>query len=186
MSPGYYRLLFGLAASLSLILAGCGSDRPPETAADPVTGAVPAPPPASADNTDQTLWTILGLAKRASQQDNGPQTGAAVSPILWQATQDTLSFAGFASADPMLGLFLTHWYSPPGKPDERLQVSVFILSRALRSDSIAVSVKRQVRSPAGQWENTPVAREVVSGLESAILLRARQIHAEGYRNTMYK
>jgi hypothetical protein len=188
MSIGYYRLLFGLAASLSLVLAGCGSNRPAESAADPVTGAMATPPPASAneDNTDATLWTMLGLAKRASQRNIGPQTGAAVSPILWQATQDTLSFAGIASDDPMAGLFVTKWYSAPGKPNEQLQVSVFVLSRALRSDSVAVTVKRQVRSPTGQWSDTPVARDVVSGLENAILQRARQIHAERYRDTMYK
>lgn len=189
MSPGYYRLLFGFAASLSLILAGCGSGRPVETAADPVTGVIPAAPAASRgddDKTDATLWTVLGLAKRDSERRLGPRTGDAVSPILWQATTDTLNFAGIASEDPMAGLYVTNWYSPPGKPNEQLQVSVFVLSRALRSDSIGVAVKRQVRSPTGQWSDTPVARDVVTGLENAILLRARQIHAERYRDTMYK
>lgn len=189
MSPGYYRLLFSFAASLSLILAGCGSGPPVETAADPVTGVLPTAPAASrgeADNTDATLWTLLGLAKRSSERDVGPQTGARVSPILWQATQETLKFAGISSEDPMQGLYVTDWYSPTGKPNERLQVSVFVLSRALRSDSVAVTVKRQVRSPSGQWDDTPVARDVVSGLETAILLRARQIHAERYRDTVYK
>jgi hypothetical protein len=66
-----------------------------------------------------------------------------------------------------------------------LKVSVFILSRALRSDSLAVTVDRQVRSPAGDWSDSPISREAVSDLETAVLLRARQIHAERYRNTMY-
>jgi hypothetical protein len=48
-----------------------------------------------------------------------------------------------------------------------------------------VTVERQVRSPSGEWRDTPVARDVVAGLENAILLRARQIHAERYRGTMY-
>ena len=188
MSAGYYRPLFGLAASLSLILAGCGSGPPVETAADPVTGALPTRPAARAndDNTDATLWTLLGLAKRSSEREIGPQTGAKVSPILWEAAHETLNFAGTSSEDPMQGIYVTNWYSPPSKTDERLQVSVFVLSRALRSDSVAVTVKRQVRSPTGQWDDTPVARDVVTGVETAILLRARQIHAERYRDTVYK
>ena len=190
MSARYYGLLLGVVASLSLLTAGCGSQRPANIAADPVTGAIPTPPvvertPGEPD-TEATLWTVLGLAKRESERNVGPQTGTTVSPVLWQATQDTLRFAGFAAEDPMTGLLVTEWYSPPGKPNERLRVSVFILSRALRSDSLTVTVERQAGAPGGQWRDTPVARDVVTGLESAILQRARQIHAERYRNTMYK
>ena len=85
----------------------------------------------------------------------------------------------------MTGLLVTDWYSPKDKTRERLRVSVFILSRALRSDSLSVSVERQVRSPAGDWSDAPISREAVADLENAVLLRARQIHAERYRNTMY-
>lgn len=189
MSARYYGLLLGLAASTSLLTAGCGSDRARQ-AADPVTGRLPTPivaPQAAArdpDRTDETLWSWLGLGKRRSESDAGPQTGGSVSPVLWVAARDALEFAGTASEDPMTGLLMTNWYSPPAKPNERLRVSVFILSRALRSDSVTVTVERQERSPAGQWTDTPVARDVVAGLENAILLRARQIHAERYRSTI--
>lgn len=194
MSAGYYRLLFGVAASLSLAslsltVAGCNPNWPNTVTPSPAPAAVPAAGVArntDTMNTEATLWTVLGLAKPESEQQIGPQTGNTVSPILWQATQDTLQFAGFASEDPMIGLLVTNWYSPPGKPAERLRVSVFVLSRALRSDSIAVTVERQASSAVGQWNDTPVARDVVTGLENAILLRARQIHAERYRDTVYK
>ena len=43
-------------------------------------------------DTEATIWTMLGLAKKEAQQDPGPQTGSTVSPILWQATLDTLEF----------------------------------------------------------------------------------------------
>ncbi len=65
-------------------------------------------------------------------------------------------------------------------------MSIFILSRSLRSDSLSLTVERQARSPTGQWGDAPVARDVVTGLESAILQRARQIRAERYRDTVYK
>jgi hypothetical protein len=187
MSARYYRLLLGVAASLPLIVAGCFG-RPAEIAADPVTGAMPRPPVAKSataePDTDATIWTALGLAKRESERNIGPQTGATVSPVLWQAALDTLNFAGFNSEDPMSGLLVTNWYAPRGKPQERLRVVVFISSRALRSDSMNVTVERQERSPAGEWRDTPVARDAVVELENAILLRARQIHGERYRNTM--
>jgi len=185
MSPRYYGLLLGVAASLPLIVAGC-SGRPADSVIDPVTGAMPRPPVAktNTDDTDATIWTVLGLAKRESERNIGPQTGSTVSPVLWQATLDTLNFAGFNSEDPMSGLLVTNWYAPRGKPQERLRVIVFITSRALRSDSMTVTVERQERSPAGEWRDTPIARDAVVELENAILLRARQIHAERNRSTM--
>ena len=187
MSFRHYRPLLGVAASLSLLTAvGCSSSR--DAKVDPVTGA---PPPQAAaravsmwDDTDTTLWTLLGLAKRESESSIGPQTGSGVSPELWLAAQETLHFAGTSSEDPMAGLFVTEWYSPPANRAQRLRVSAFITSRALRSDSLAVTVERQERSPDGQWRDTPVARDVVAGLENAILQRARQIHAQRYRGTM--
>lgn len=188
MSIRHYHLLLGLAASLSLLVAGCGST-PSEKGIDPITGAAPAALPGSktaadTDNTDETLFTLLGLAKRQSELNWGPQTGGGVSPILWVAAHDALHFAGISSEDAMTGLLVTNWYTPPANPSERLRVSVFITSRALRSDSLAVSVERQERGADGQWHPTPVAKDVVTGLETAILLRARQLHAERYRSTM--
>ena len=110
----------------------------------------------------------------------------AVSPVLWEAARDTLGFAGFSSEDPMTGLLVTNWYSPAGKTNERLRINVFILSRALRSDSLSVTIDRQEQSRSGGWTDTPVSTETVSNLETEILLRARQIHAERYRSTYYQ
>lgn len=193
MSVRHYRPLLGLAASISLflpgllpaLLAGCGSDS--GAGLDPVTGARPTQPAAvtaaAQDDSDQTIFTLLGLAKRESQRNIGPITGTGVSPVLWEAVHDALRFAGISSEDPMTGLLITKWYSPPGNPSERLKVTAFITSRALRSDSLAVSVKRQVNSN-GQWQDAPVASDVATGLQNDILLRARQIHAERYRANM--
>jgi Domain of unknown function (DUF3576) len=189
MSLRHYRLLLALAASLPLILAGCSAS-PPETGADRIASAAPAHPAArqaksDAEDTDETLWTWLGFARRQPEHSVGPQTGATVSPLLWQATHDALHFAGVNAEDPITGVVETKWYSPPDKPDERLRVTVFILSRVLRSDSIAISVTREVRGPDGTWRKTPVAREVVAGIDNAILMRARHLHAERYREMHY-
>lgn len=126
-------------------------------------------------DTEATLWTVLGLAKKGSVKEPGPQTGRTVSPILWQAAHDTLDFVKYTSEDPLTGSIVTDWYSPPGKPDERFRINVFILSRALHSDSLTVTVDRQVLGASGEWTETTIARQVETDLETAILDRARQL-----------
>jgi hypothetical protein len=192
MPAPYYRALLVIAASVSLATAGCGSDNP-FAGIDPVTGA----PPKIAANTQKNvatergemdtegnIFTFLGMAKRPSEQRIGPQVGDQVSASLWLAAHDTLNFVGVASEDPLTGMLVTDWYSPRGKPNERLKVSVFILSYALRSDSLAVSIDREERGPDGQWTVSTVDRQTITDLENAILQRARQIHAETYRSTV--
>lgn len=176
MPVRYYRLLPALAASL-LLLAGCTATR--VTQADASAADLPqANQQASAGedgmDTEGSIWTLLGIAKKP-QHMPGPQTGAGVSPELWQATLDTLSFASLDAADPQTGLAVTDWYSPKGKPDERLRITAFIKSRTLRSDSIVVTVERQSRT-GGQWQDAPVAQKLVDDLENDILQRAREVH----------
>jgi hypothetical protein len=193
MTARYYRASFGLVASLSLLLAGCGSERAGVSAdsappSSPVNGAqlaaVQKPP--LAEDTSATLWSLIGIGQKKKNLDEelGPQTGRTVSPVLWQAALDTFQFAGNTSQDPNSGLLVTKWYSPPNQPDERLRVSVFVLSRALRSDSIAITVDRETRAAGGEWQKAPVAQDVVDGLEGAILTRAQQIHAQHYLTTL--
>jgi Domain of unknown function (DUF3576) len=181
MSAAHYRLPTAFAASLSLLLAGCGSSPPggSPVAAEVTPGAANAQPagkdPPAGIDTDATLWTVLGLAKKPSEHQPGPQTGSTVSPILWQAAHDTLNFVKFSSEDPLTGLIVTDWYSPKDKPNERYKINVFVLSRELRSDSVAVTVDRQERSATGQWVATTIARKVEDDLETAILRRAGQL-----------
>jgi hypothetical protein len=185
MSGRYYRLPSAVAAILSLLLGGCGwihkSD--PATATNPPVSAEQqaSAEPSDGMDTEATIWTILGLADKPSKLRAARLTGDEVSPILWQAVHDTLNFATIESQDPKTGLLVTDWYSPKDKPNERLRITAFIKSRALRSDSIAVSIERQVRAPTGQWQDSTVAKEVVTDLENDILQRARQIHAANLR-----
>ncbi|HTQ32730.1 MAG TPA: DUF3576 domain-containing protein [Stellaceae bacterium] len=176
----HYRLLVGIAASLSLLLGACTAAK--TTQSDAVVAQLPKPEQqqASADvddglDTETTIWQLIGIAKKPSKIP-GPQTGPGVSPVLWQASLDTLNFADFDSQDPQAGLIVTKWYSPKSKPTERLRVTVFIKSRALRSDSLFVTVERQTRGADGQWKDSTVANDVANNLENDILEEARQIH----------
>ncbi len=174
MSSAYYRLLLASAASLSLALAGCGGGR---TSYPP---AAPGAQKAAADESDEldteaTIWTVLGIAKERPRHEPGPKTGAAVSPVLYQAALDTFNFTKFETQDPVTGALTTEWYSPPGKPDERFKANILILSRVLHSDSVAVIVRRQQRNADGVWADTTIDKSVPEHLQAAILTRARQL-----------
>jgi hypothetical protein len=129
-------------------------------------------------DTESTIWTVLGLAKKPSAHPPGPRTGNTVSPILWQAALDTLSFVKFSTQDPLTGELVTEWYSPQGKTNERYKIDVFVLARTVRSDAVAVTVRREELSPTGQWTETTIARKVEDDLETAILRRAGQLKRE--------
>ena len=182
MPVAHYRFSTALAASLSLTIAACGlqpvgwSD-PPDA---PNTQQASTAEPSEID-TEASIWTVLGIAKKESQRNPGPQTGATVSPILWQAALDTLNFVKFASEDPVAGSLVTDWYSPPNKPNERYKINVFILSRTLHSDSLAVTVTRQALLGDGNWLETTIARKVETDIENAILERAGQLKRQWMR-----
>jgi hypothetical protein len=173
MSIAYYRLPSTLLASLSLLLAACAHE-PSQEAALP-SPQKPVAHKATGIDTDATIWTLLGLAKKRPPPASGPRLGSTVSPVLWQAAHDTLDFVPIASEDPLTGVLATEWYSPKDKPDERFKIAVYVLSRALQSSSLAVRVQRQTKSPEGRWVDAPVGRKIDVELENAILDRARQI-----------
>ena len=179
MSFVHYRLSAAVATSLSLAVAACATIQSSEQAQPvaPTTQQASTSAPSEMD-TEATIWTILGFAKKESERHPGPQTGSTVSPILWQAALDTLDFVKLASEDPLVGSLVTDWYSPAGKPNERYRVNVFILARSLRSDAIAVTVTREARLGDGNWLETTIARQVETDLENAILSRARQLKHE--------
>lgn len=190
MSIRHYRLFPLVAASAALLVAGCGVKRPTDDAIEVRSRlAVNTQKQVVADpdgmDTEATILTVLGLAKKPSKRTVGPQVGDEVSPSLWNATHDTLSFLPIASEDMTAGFVVTDWYSPRGKSNERLRITIYILSRALRANSLSVRIEREESSPGG-WKPAPVAQQTVTDLENAILQRARQIHAETYQNETYE
>ncbi len=176
MSALHYRFLLPLAAILALALGGCGSE-PHRAVANGEKAVANAH---SGIDTDATIWSILGLAPEHPDREPGPKTGPGVNPILWQAARDTLGFVKTSSDDPETGELVTKWYSPKEKTQERFKIYVFVLHRALRSDSVTVNVLRQQRSPSGKWVFASVNKSLDTALQLAILRQATQLRHKWY------
>ena len=118
-----------------------------------------------------------GIPLFGGSRDERPSGGIGVNSFLWRASIDTIAFMPLLSADPFGGVIITDWYAPPGTPDERFKMTVYILDRALRSDALRVAVFRQQRAGAGQWEDRPASDTTAASLENKILDRARQLRS---------
>lgn len=122
---------------------------------------------------DDGLVLFGGKDKKSSDQ---PTIG--VNGFLWRASLDTTSFLPLASADPFGGVIISDWYSPPETPNERVKITVYILSQELRSDGVRVAIFRQVKNAKGDWVDQKSNPETATTLENKILTRARQLRVE--------
>jgi uncharacterized protein DUF3576 len=117
---------------------------------------------------------LLGEDRSAT---GGDQTQAGVNAYLWRGAIDTLSFMPFASADPVGGIIITDWYTPPTTAGERFKATAYILGKQLRSDAIRVAIFRQTLQD-GQWVDAAVAPNTAPDITNKILARARQLRAD--------
>ena len=166
-----------LAGILLLALAGAGCEN-----AGPVE-----PPPDTYDprwrGAQQADGGIFGggITLFGDEEEAAGAVGIGVNAFLWRATLDTISFMPLLSADPFGGVIITDWYAPPETPDERFKMTVYILTRALRSDGVQVTVFRQERGDDGVWEDRATNPTTAVSLEDKILDRARQIRTASLR-----
>jgi hypothetical protein len=123
---------------------------------------------------------ILGEREDAKQKAAG---GLGVNAFLWRASLDTLSFMPIASADPFGGTILTEWYAPSSTPNERIKLNVYILGRELRADAVRVSVFRQQKDSAGNWQDANTNIATAGTVEDAILTKARQLRLQQIAQT---
>jgi hypothetical protein len=117
---------------------------------------------------------LLGEDRSAT---GGDQSQAGVNAYLWRGAIDTLSFMPFASADPVGGIIITDWYSPPTTTGERFKATAYVLGTQLRSDAIRVAIFRQTLDN-GQWTDASVAPNTAPDITNKILARARQLRAD--------
>ena len=151
-----------IALPLLASLAACGNHGATEVPGGDTTGL-------SAPHNH-----LLGEDRSAT---GGDQAQAGVNAYLWRGAIDTLSFMPFASADPIGGIIITDWYTPPTTSGERFKATAYILGKQLRSDAIRVAIFRQTLQD-GQWVDAAVAPSTGSEITNKILARARQLRAD--------
>jgi alpha-beta hydrolase superfamily lysophospholipase len=93
---------------------------------------------------------------------------------LWRATLDTLGFMPLLQTDSNGGVIVTDWYANPNAPGERMKLTVSILDKDLRADSLSVAASRQLQQN-GQWIDMPVQAATTQKIEEIILTRARDL-----------
>ena len=132
------------------------------------------------DERPDTIFGPGGLSILGGAEDSlGTETPIPVNSFLWRASLDTLSFMPLISADPFGGVIITDWFTPPESTNERFKMTVYILSRSLRSDGLKVAVFRQTRDESGEWVDGEVSTGTARRLEDGILSRARELRIAG-------
>ena len=146
------------AATVLLALAACGDQDESNRLAVPDKGHL--------------LGTASGPTTLASATPNA----GGVNAYLWCGAIDVLSFMPFASADPIGGVIITDWYTPPTVSGERFKATAYILGRELAASDVRVAVFRQVQQD-GQWVDAPVAGNTATDITDKVLTRARELRS---------
>ena len=165
------RRILAVTALALVYLAGCGGAERESSYPDSIGRH-----PVYSDQLPDSVFgpggaTIFG----GTQAQPGAGVAIPVNSFLWRATLDTLSFMPLASADPFGGVIISDWFAPPESTNERFKMTVYILSRELRSDGLRVAIFRQQRDASGIWVDSEVSPDTASELENAILTRAREL-----------
>ena len=148
---------FAAAASL-LLLASCGDQDETNRLAVPDKGH------------------LLGNTAAPSSLAAATPNGGGVNAYLWRGAIDVLSFMPFVSADPIGGVIITDWYTPPTVNGERFKATAYILGRELAASDVRVAVFRQVQQGAG-WVDAPVAGNTATEITDKVLARARELRS---------
>ena len=153
-----------LLIPLLVVIVGCSSIKP----ATPV-------------KEEENISLFTGKAGGIKLSDLGSNSEAdsslPVNAIAWRAALDIAALLPLSEVDTFGGTIVTEWYSMPSRPDERIKLTIFIIGRELRSDSVSVRVHVQKRSADG-WSDAARDEAFASRIEDLILSRARELRAE--------
>ena len=153
-----------LLISLLVVLVGCSSIKP----ATPV-------------KEEENISLFTGKAGGIKLSDLGnksePDSSLPVNAIAWRAALDIAALLPLSEVDTFGGTIVTEWYSMPNRTDERIKLTIFIIGRELRSDSVSVRLHVQKRSADG-WSDAARDEAFASRIEDLILSRARELRAE--------
>lgn len=166
-------LTLALSLSLGLSLAACSSWKDIKTEApDTNPTDMPKGPGLFSGESGNILE---GLKTSKTSAETGGSIG--VNIYLWRASLESIAFMPITQADSAGGVIVTDWYSQPEVPTERVRANVLILGKTLRADALKVTLFKQQRK-GDAWVDMPVAQATTTGLEDAILTKARAIKVQ--------
>lgn len=99
------------------------------------------------------------------------------NPYFWRAALETLAFMPITRQDPAAGFIETGWYQANENPNEQVRVTVQLIDAEFRTESLLVTVYRQVNQGGG-WIEAGVKPSTAGEVQSAIILRARQLRVQ--------
>ena len=149
---------------LCVILIGCSSDGQVQPVEDEGPVSIFTGKPGG-----------IKLSDIGSQSE--PDSSMPVNAIAWRAALDIASLVPLADVDTFGGTIVTEWYSLADRPNERIKLTIFVVGRELRSDSISVRVHVQQRLADG-WGEAVRDEALARQIENLILARARELRAE--------
>ena len=119
---------------------------------------------------------FLGDLFKGRDEENESEGGSFVSynNPLWKASLEVLSTFPLADVDAKSGLIITDWYTSEKKPSERFKVTVLLLAPELRSDSVKVSVHKQIIKQ-NRWINKNIDKKKLIAIERKIIQRAIEL-----------
>ena len=153
-----------LLISLLVVLVGCSSIKP-------------ATPVKEEENISLFTGKTGGIKLNDFGSKSESDSSLPVNAIAWRAALDIAALLPLSEVDTFGGTIVTEWYSMPSRPDERIKLTIFIIGRELRSDSVSVRVHVQKRSANG-WSDAARDEAFASRIEDLILSRARELRAE--------
>ena len=137
--------------------------------------------PAEPIEEEQPISLLTGKPGGLKLSDLGSKSTSdssmPVNAIAWRAALDIASLVPLADVDTFGGTIVTEWYSLADRPDERIKLTIFVVGRELRSDSISVRVHVQQLMADG-WGEAGRDEALAQQIEDLILARARELRAE--------
>ena len=111
---------------------------------------------------------LMGMSDSDEESVSGI---VSIKSPLWKASLDVLSSFPLSSVDSKSGLIITDWYTSEKKPTERFKITVLLLSQQISSDSLKVSVHRQIIKQ-NRWVNKNIDSEKLIAIERKIIQKA--------------
>lgn len=94
-----------------------------------------------------------------------------INPHMWRAALNILSSVPLSSVDSGSGIIITDWYNLNNNSNERIKISITIISKEIRADGVQVKTFKQVKN-GNSWQNVKANEENNIKIERAIIKKA--------------